>query len=143
MTLYYSINTYSSLKRQHGSNRVVYFWIFSKMTLRCSVLNFFWKCNIGQSKYSISKFSLKWHYPLQFSIFSQKTTWFKPSSLFLDLLKSEITLFSSQFFLKRQHLSNQGVHFYIFSKVILRCSVLNSFWKDNIIQTKKSFSKFS
>ena len=70
-----------SLKRQHGSNQVVYFLIFSKVTLRWSVLNFLWN-----------------------------DRWFEPSSLILDFLKNDITLLSSQFFLKRQHDSNQVVH---------------------------------
>ena len=102
-----------SLNRQHGSNQVVYFKIFSKVTLRCSVLNFLWN-----------------------------DRWFKPSSLFLDFPKNDITLLSSQFLLKRQHGSNQIVHFYIFWKSTLRCSVLNFFWKDNMVETKNSISKF-
>ena len=41
----------------------------------------------------------------------QKTTWFKPSSLFVNFPKNDIRLFSSQFSLKRQHGSNQVVYF--------------------------------
>ena len=41
----------------------------------------------------------------------QKTTWFKPSSLFVNFPKNDIKLFSSQFSLKRQHGSNQVVYF--------------------------------
>ena len=139
--------------------------MFSKMTLGYSVLNFLWKENMVQSKKSFCKFSQKWHYPIQFSIFSEKTvsikssspflnflknditlfsslffsektTWFKPSSPFLSFLKNDITLFSSQFSLKRQHDSYQVVYFYIFSKVTWHCSVLNFLWIDSMVQTK-------
>ena len=55
----------------------------------------------------------------------QKTTWFKPSSLFVNFPKNDITLLSSQFFLKRQHGSNQVVYFQNFSKMTLRYSVLS------------------
>ena len=64
-----------------------------------------------QTKEFISKFSKKSHYAVQFSFFSEKTTWFKPSSLYLSFPKNDIALFSSEFSLKRQHGSNQVVYF--------------------------------
>ena len=136
MTLPCLVNTPFSLKRHHGSKEVVYFKIFSKITLTCSILNFFWKHNIAQIKVSISKFSQKWHCTAQFSVFSEKRTWFKASSLFLNFLKNHSRLFIFQFSLKREHGLNQEVCLWFFSKMTLRCPVLNFLWKDNIVQTK-------
>ena len=136
MTLYYSVNTHFSLKRQHFSNQVLYFWFFSKLRLRYTVLSFFPKDDMVQTNYSISKSTQKWDYVIQFLTFSKKPTWLKPRSLFVNLLKSEITLFSSQFSLKRQHCSNEALYFLFFSKLRLRYSVLNFLWKDNMVGTK-------
>ena len=58
---------------------------------------------------SISKFGQKYYYAIQFLIFSEKRTWLKPSSLFLNFLKSDSRLLSFQFSLKRQQSSNQVV----------------------------------
>ena len=44
-------------------------------------------------------------------MFSEKTTWFKPSSPFLNFVRSHIMLFSFQFSLRRQHGWNEVVHF--------------------------------
>ena len=99
-----------SLKRQQGSNQAVHF-----------------------------SFSQKWHYALQFSIFSKNTTRFKWISLFLNFLENDMTIFSSLFFLKIQEGSNQVVRFYIFSTMTLRCSILNFFWKDNMVETNSEF----
>ena len=63
-----------------------------------------------QTKQSISKFSQKSYYAIQFSIFPGKTAMFKPSIIFLNFLKNDITPFGSQFSMKRQHGSNRVVH---------------------------------
>ena len=129
------------------------------MALRCSVHNFLWKDNMVQTKQSISRF-LKSDITLFSSQFSPKTqlvsnelvcfwiflkmTWrysvlyflFKPSSPFLHFLNNDITLFHSQFFLKRQHGWDQVVYFWILSKITWCYSVLNFRWKDNMVQTK-------
>ena len=149
-----------SLKKQHGSNRIVNFYVFSKMTLCCSVLIFLWKDNMLQTKHSISKFSQKWDDVFQFSIFFENTRCFKPSSLVMyfrknditllisqfflkknnmaqtnylisNFLKVEITFFSSRFSLKRQHVWKQVVYLSIFSRTTLDYSVLIFLWKEN------------
>ena len=158
-----------SLTKQHDSNQVVLFKIFSemifcdsvinflwknnlaerkysffrstlilysKMTFCYSFLNFLWKDNMVQSKKSFSKFSLTWQFTSQFSLFAEKRTLFKPSSLFLIFLENDILLYSSQFSRKRQHGSNQVVFFLIVSKMSLSCSVLHFFFKDNMVETK-------
>ena len=112
MTLCYSVNTQFPLKREHGSGQVVYFQIF-----------------------------YKWHYSVQFSNFSEKPTWFKPITLFLIFYTNDITLFGSKFSLTWQHDSNQVLYFWIFSEMILRCSVLSFLWKHSMVQTKQSISK--
>ena len=96
-----------SLKRQQGSNQAVHF-----------------------------SFSQKWHDDIQFPIFSENTRGFKPSSPFLHFLNNDITLFHSQFFLKRQHGWDQVVYFWILSKIRWCYSVLNFRWKDNMVQNK-------
>ena len=60
-----------------------------------------------QTKKSISKFSQKLPYAVHFSVFSEKTAWFKPSTLFLNFFKNDIRLLSSQFSLKQQYGSNK------------------------------------
>ena len=81
------------------------------MTLSYSVLSFLGKDNMVQTKESIAKFSQKWHCAVQFSIFSEKTTWLKPSSLFLNIFKNDIPLFGSQLSMKGQNGSNRLVYF--------------------------------
>ena len=100
-----------SMKGQNGCNGLVYFQICSEIPLCYSVLNFLRKDNMVQTRESISKFSLTWYEAIQFSVFSEKKRWFKPSSLFLNFLKSDIRLFSSQFSLRKKHGSNEVVYF--------------------------------
>ena len=92
-----------SLKIKHGSNQLLYIQSYSKWRLHYSVLNFLWKDSIVPTNYSLSKFTQKWDYVAQLAIFSEKTTWFKPNSPLVDFLKNDITLFSSEIYLKRQH----------------------------------------
>ena len=95
-----------------------------------------------QTKLSNSKFPQKWHYAIQFSTFFQKTTRFKPSSLFLIFFPELHYVIQKSIFWKKQYGSNQIVSSKILSNTTLSWWLLNFLLKDNTVQTKQSIFIF-
>ena len=90
---------------------------------------------------SLCKFSEKWDYPCQFSIFSEKTTWFKPSSLCLNY-QNELNYAGLHFIVSDSMVQTKYSISKSFLKMAWHYRVLNFLVRDNMVKMKQSISKF-